>query len=164
MKQIILWACVFAVGIGFASAEDVTVRIGGKEKSTDLIKVGSAWRKDLPDRIKVRLRAGKETSTSGMVFKAYFYDENGHLLRSQDGPNAIWTKTKRGIEEVGLPATLEPAKASEVFLALPEDLKGLRTTIVVFGKPSELVADIYPSGKKLEDFDFPEKAAVLPKG
>jgi hypothetical protein len=164
MKKAILWIAVVAAGLSCASAEDLSVRISGKEKSSELIKVGNVWRKDLAERIKVRLRADQETPTSGMVFKAYFFDENGYLLRSQDGPNSIWTKTKRGIEEVGMPATLDSARASEVFLAIPEDLKGLRTTIVVFGNPSGPIADIYPSGKKIEDFNFPEKASLRPQG
>ncbi len=144
-----------------ATAQDVSVRVTGKEKSTELIKVGSAWRQDLPDRLKVRLRANKETPTRGMIFKAYFYTDNGTLIRSQSGPNKIWANTKKGFEEIGVPETLESARAAEVFLALPEDLKKLRATIVVFGDPKKPVADIYPSGKKFEDFEFPEKQAVL---
>lgn len=161
MRNLALIVIVFAIISGSGIAQDVSVRVIGKEKSSELILVGRTWHKDLPERLKVRLRATKETPTAGMIFSAYFYDDKGSLIRAQKGPNMVWAKTKRGVEEVGVPETLESARASEVFLALTEDLKALRTTIVVFGDPGKPVADIYPSGKKIEDFEFPEKEAVL---
>ena len=161
MKTLALIGMILSVITISGIAQDISVRVIGKEKSSDLIQVDRVWRKDLPDRLKVRLRATKETPTGGMIFNAYFYDDKGNLIRSQKGPNMVWARTKRGVEEVGLPQVLESARASEVFLALPENLKGLRTTIIVFGFPDKLVADIYPSGKKFDDFEFPEKQALL---
>ena len=164
MKTFIAIMIVVVPSVLSIHAQEITVRIVGKETSSALIKVDNVWRKDVPERLKVRLRADVKTSTQGFTFKAYFFNGGGILVRSQVGPNPIWTGTKRGIEEVGLPALLETARASEVFLALPEEMKRIRTTIVVYGNATNLRADIYPGGKKIEDFDFPEKAAVSAAG
>jgi hypothetical protein len=147
----------------FASAGDFSVRVTGKERSNDLIYVDRSWRKDLPQRLKVAIRAGETTPANEVIFKAYFFDSNGRLLRSQNEPSKTWTNTKTGISEVGLPDPVPSNKLSFVFLALPEQLKDLKTTIVVFGRKGQLVADLYPSGTPLDHFEFPEKAELTNK-
>ena len=154
----VIFACT-----SFASAGDFSVRVTGKERSTDLIYIDRTWRKDLPQRLKVAVRAGENIPASQVIFKAYFYDADGHLIRSENEPNKTWTHTSKGIGEVGLPDPVPSNKQSYVFLAIPEQLKELKTTIVVFGKKDHLVACIYPGGKPIDSFDFPEKAEVAGK-
>jgi len=148
--------------LALASAGDFSARVVCKELSKDLIYVDRTWRKDLPLRLKVGIRAGEETPCREVVFKAYFFDASENLIDSQAGPNLTWTQTNKGIGEVGMPELIASNKTSYVYLALPEKLKSLRTTIIVFGKQGQLVASIYPCGK-LDKFNFPEKAEVLVK-
>ena len=154
----VIFACT-----SFASAGDFSVRVTGKERSTDLIYIDRTWRKDLPQRLKVAVRAGENIPASQVIFKAYFYDADGHLIRSENEPNKTWTHTSKGIGEVGLPDPVPSNKQSYVFLALPDQRKDPKTIIVVFGRQGQLVADLYPSGKPLDGFDFPEKAEVTGK-
>lgn len=140
-----------------AQAGDFSVNLAGKTSSSDLIKAGKSWRSDLPSRLRVTLRSSKAVSGSEVVFKAYFYDADANLIRTQNGPNPIWTQTKRGIEEVGLPAEFKPGQMETVYLALPEDLSKMRTCIVIFGQGEDLSYDISPNSKKVADFHFPEQ-------
>lgn len=155
----------FLLALGSAAfsstrAGDYSVNVAGKTTSTEAILVGKSWRTDIPSRFRVTLRSSKEHAGSNMVFRAYFFDADGNLIRKQKGPNLIWTGTKKGVEEVGMPETLKPGKIETVYLAIPEDVEKMKTLIVVFGLGEDLTCDVYPSSKKLEDFDFPEKAAI----
>jgi hypothetical protein len=125
--------------------------------------VDGKWRKDLPKRLKLKLRSSTEVPKGDIFFKAYFYDADGNLLRDQNGPNAIWTGTKTGVDEVTFPDVLKPGQLASVFLALPESVKKMKHLVVVFGQGDTLVCDVYPNNKSAEEFDFPEKDKVLKK-
>jgi len=143
-----------------AQAGDYSVNVVGKMTSKEAIQVGNAWRTDLPSRFRVSLRSSKEIAGSDLIFKAYFYDADGNLLRKQTGPNAIWTGTKKGTEAVGLPEQMKAGQLETVYLATPPDVDKMKALIVVFGSGDELTYDIYPGSKKIEDFTFDEKDKV----
>ena len=131
--------------------------------SNDLIKVGNAWRKDLPQRIQATLRVGADTPSASVFVKAYFYDRDNHLIGTYTKPNKIWAATARGFEEVGLPATLSRTKTTDVYFAIPEDLRAKQwtTVLVVFGSGSKVAASANPA-TATSKLDFPEKAQVAP--
>jgi len=140
---------------------EFSVRISGRESSKELINIDGAWRKDCPRRMKVTLRSKSEIPAHDLTFKAYYFDGEGNVLREQDKPNSVWARTRRGIEEVGMPDPLPSGILSTVYLAVLDDLKDHRHTLVVFGSGDDLVATVYPANKPLKDFDFPEKELVL---
>ena len=70
--------------------------------SGDLIKVGKDWRKDLPRRIQVSLQVQTDTPGASMFIHAYFYDKDGHLVATDNKPNAIWTSTPKGLQEIDM--------------------------------------------------------------
>lgn len=162
MKPIfLLFAASLLLARPLIAESDFSVNIQSRTRSADLIMVGSDWRKDLPRRMKVSIRSNNEVPAKALTFKAYFYDGDGNLIRKQDGPSLIWANTKKGFTAVGIPDPMPAGRSQEVFLAMPEDLKELRSTIVVFGKGEDLVATLYPSSKPIEDFDFDEKSIVF---
>ena len=154
-------------GLGFAQQpqqQDDFKIVGVRTfTSNDLIKVGAAWRKDLPRRIQATLRVDADTPASGIFVKAYFYDHDNQLVGSYPRPNNIWTSTGKGIEEVGLPATLLRTKNTDVYFAIPEDLqtKKWATVLVVFGNPSKVATSANPA-TAISKLDFPEKALWSP--
>jgi|GEM_PF-3399558 len=129
--------------------------------SADLINVGRNWRKDLPKRIQVTLRVAADTPASKVKVKGYFYDKENNLVYTAQQPNPIWTRTPRGVEEVGLPATLKAGKPIEVYFALPEEVteKKWKTLLVVFGDSSAMVARSRPAAA-LDKLSFPESKLV----
>lgn len=131
--------------------------------SNDLIKVGSAWRKDLPKRIQATLRVETDTPASAVSVKAYFYDRDYHLISTAAKPNLIWTETPRGVEEVGLPKTLTRVKNTDVYFAIPDDAqkKNWTTVLVVFGDKTKVAASANPA-TAITKLDFPEKALMAP--
>jgi hypothetical protein len=131
--------------------------------STDLIHVGSDWRKDLPKRMLVSLRVSADTPASAIFVKTYFYDHDDKLVGSYGKPNSVWTSTARGLEEVGLPKTLSHLKATDVYFAIPEDLqaKNWTTVVAVFGNSTKVSASCLPASE-LPKLDFPEKAKLPP--
>lgn len=132
--------------------------------SPNLIYVGDSWHKDLPKRMQVSLRVANDTPSSSIFVKAYFYDKDAKLIGSYAKPNKIWTPTPKGIEEIGLPATLSHVKNTEVYFAIPEDLqeKKWTTVLVVFGDTSKVAFAALPLSE-LPKLDFPEKALLAPK-
>lgn len=160
MLRTILLTLVIAAAS--ASANEFSAKVQ-KTSSTDLIQVDGSYRKDLPSRLKVSLRSKEEIAGKDLYLNAYFYDENGTLLRTQKGPNAIWTQTKKGFESVKFPETLKGGNLEAVYLALPESVKKMKTVIVVFGSGDQLTAEVYPNTKSVEAFEFPEKAKVAKK-
>jgi hypothetical protein len=128
-------------------------------RSTDLIEVGKAWRKDLPKRLRVSLRVNEEIVASKVQVKGYFYDKDDNLVHTAQKPNAIWTRTPRGIESVSLPKILEKGKPFDVYFALPEELeaKKWKTILVVFGDSNGVSAKSRPAAA-IERLDYPEKA------
>lgn len=145
-----------------ARADDFSARVS-KFTTREALKVGNAWRTDIPDCLKVTLRSSREIPGKDIYFKAYFYDADGKLLRAQTGPNALWTGTKKGTAEYTVPDAFKPGQLEAVYLALPEDVKKMKTVIVIFGQGDDLTCEVYPNSKKAEDFDFPEKDKVLKK-
>lgn len=129
--------------------------------SNELIKVGDAWRKDLPKRIQATLRVGSDTPSSAVYVKAYFYDRDYHLISSYDKPNHIWASTGKGVEEIGLPPTLPHTKNTDVYFAIPDDLKAKNwtTVLVVFGNDTTAAASANPA-TAIAKLDFPEKPRV----
>lgn len=127
-------------------------------QSKDLIRVGSDWLK-CPKRLKVSLRVGEIMPSNKVFVRAYFYDAAKKLVYKYGAPCNVWTSTPKGIEEVGLPQTLEPGKDVEVYFALPDELeaKKWKYALVVFGNQNEASARSKPQGA-MEDFEFPEKA------
>ncbi len=131
--------------------------------SSELIKVGNAWRKDLPKRIQATLRVETDTPASDISVKAYFYDHDYHLITTANKPNPIWAATPRGYEEVGLPKTLTSAKNAIVYFVIPEDAqkKNWTTALVVFGDKTKVAASANPA-TAIDKLDFPEKALMTP--
>ena len=129
--------------------------------SNDLIKIGNAWRKDQPKRIQATLRVETDTPANTIFVKAYFYDRDYHLISTAAKPNPIWTSTGRGIEEVGLPATLAHVKNTDVYFAIPDDAqkKNWTTVLVVFGNKTTVAASANPA-TAITKLDFPEKASL----
>ncbi len=128
--------------------------------SHEEIKVGSGWRKDLPQRMQVSLQVASETPSGSVFVKAYFYDKDNKLVATYPRPASIWTSTPHGTAEVGLPPTL-PRGITNVYFALPEDLQAKKwtTMLVVFGNSTKAVASALPA-TALPKLDFPEKAKV----
>jgi len=141
------------------AADRFKVGMIAEARSTDLIKVGTGWRKDLPKRIKVSLRVTEDIPASKVKVKGYFYDKENNLVFTADKPNAIWTRTSRGIEEVLLPSLLEKGKPFDVYFALPEELeeKKWKTLLVVFGDSNEVAAKARPASA-IDRLSFPEEA------
>ena len=131
--------------------------------SNDLIKVGKDWRKNLQKRIQVTLQVQTDTPASSVFVHAYFYDKDDHLVDTCKGPNAVWTSTPKGIQEVLLPATLPGGKVTEVYFALPEELQAKKwtTVLAVFGVGEKVVVQCMPASE-LPKLDFPEKAKLTP--
>ena len=125
------------------------------------IKVGSGWRKDLPQRMQVSLQVPFDTPASSIFVKAYFYDKDDKQVASYPKPNSIWTSTPHGTAEVGLPPTL-PRGITNVYFALPEDLQDKKwtTMLVVFGDNKQVAANSLPA-TALPRLNFPEKAKVI---
>jgi len=143
-------------------AEDFSARVA-KFSTKEALKVGNAWRTDIPDCLKVTLRSSKEISGKDVFFKAYFYDANGTLLREQTGPSALWTGTKKGVEEYTVPDLFKPGQLEAVYLALPEDVKKMKNVVVVFGQGDNLTYDVYPNTKTVDAFSFAEKDKLRKK-
>ena len=131
--------------------------------SSDLIKVGKDWRKDLPRRLQVTLQVGADTPAASVFVHAYFYDKDNLLVATLKGPNTIWTSTPKGIQEVLLPPTLTRFKNTDVFFALPEELQAKKwtTVLVAFGDSTKAAAMSMPVSE-LPKLDFPEKAKLTP--
>lgn len=150
------------LALGFAisahAADQFRISVIRESRSTDLIKVGKNWRKDLPKRMLVTLRVGKDIRASAVKVKAYFYDKDDKLVFTDPKPNPIWTATPRGIEEVLLPDTLERGKTIDVYFALPEELeaKKWKTMLVVFGDSTEMAARSRPASA-IDRLKFPEE-------
>ena len=116
---ILVLALSSGAGLSARAADDFKIVAVRPFWSADLIYVGKAWRKDLPKRILASLRVEADTPASSIFVKAYFYDKDDKLVGSSGAPNKIWTQTSRGIEEVGLPATLPRVKTTDVYFAIP---------------------------------------------
>lgn len=131
--------------------------------SPDLIKVGSDWRKDLQKRIQVTLQVQTDTPASSVFVHAYFYDKDDHLVAKYDKPNAVWTSTPKGLQEIQIPATLSGSRPNDVFFALTDDLQAKKwtTVLAVFGDNGKVTAASMPAAE-LPKLDFPEKAMLAP--
>ena len=131
--------------------------------SSDLIKVGHDWRKDLPRRLDIALQVQADTPGSSMFIHAYFYDKDDHLVATYNKPNAVWTATPKGLQEIDIPATLSGGRINDVYFALPEDLQAKKwtTVLAVFGNKEKVVATSMPSSE-LPKLEFPEKARLGP--
>jgi len=149
----------FALAPVSGAADQFKVGVIAEARSNDLIKVGTAWRKDLPKRLKVTLRVTEDMPSSKVKVKGYFYDKDNNLVFTANKPNAIWTQTPRGIEEVLLPNLLEKGKPFDVYFALPEELeaKKWKTLLVVFGDSNEVAAKARPASA-IDRLSFPEQA------
>jgi len=127
------------------------------------MRVGRAWRTDIPDCLKVSLRSSRPMPGKDMYFKAYFYDGEGNLLRAQTGPTAIWTSDGKGNTiEYQYPENFRPGQVEQVYLALPEDVQKMKNVVVVFGQGTDLTFDVYPKTKKVEEFSLPENNKAQP--
>ncbi len=159
-----LLAWVFLSVAGGVRAQE-TFRIAAVRPSfsTDLIKVGSDWRKDLQKRIQVTLQVQTDTPAADVYVHAYFYDKDDHLVAKYDKPNSIWTATPKGLQEIQIPATLSASRPNDVFFALPEDLQAKKwtTVLAVFGNNNKVVASSMPAAE-LPKLDFPEKSKLAP--
>ncbi|MDD5349023.1 MAG: hypothetical protein PHQ12_02310 [Chthoniobacteraceae bacterium] len=152
-----------AIGsIANADTPAYRVRLIREATSADLIKVGTAWRKDLPKRIHVSLRVQENKPSSAVSVKAYFYDKDNQLVASGVKPSEIWTNTKHGFDTVLLPPTLEHGKDVDVFFALTPELaaKKWKAVVVVFGDAKQVAARSFPS-TLLPKLDFPEKKILI---
>lgn len=131
--------------------------------SNDLIKVGNDWRKDLKMRLLVSLQVGADTPASSVFVHAYFYDKDDHLVGTANSPNAIWTSTPKGIQEVLFPPTLLRSKMTDVYFAITDDLRAKKwtTVVVAFGDGNKVSALSMP-GSQLPKVDFPEKGSLAP--
>lgn len=154
---------LFGIQFAFLSlgrADDFSVNIAGKTTSSEAIKVGNAWRTDLPSRYRVTLRSSADVAAKDLVFKVYFFDAEGKVLRKQDGPSSIWTSTKQGTAEAGMPEALKGGQLSTVYVAIPPEVSKSKATLVLFGSADNLAYEVYPSSKKVEELDFPEKDKI----
>lgn len=129
--------------------------------SHEEIKVGSGWRKDLPQRMQVSLQVKFDTPAASVFVKAYFYDKDDKLVATYPKPAEIWTSTPHGTAEVALPATL-PRGITNVYFALPEDLQAKKwtTMLVVFGDKTTVAASALPASALLR-LNYPEKAKIV---
>lgn len=134
-------------------------------RSSDLIKVGRTWRKDLPKRIEVTMRTGESMKSSALKVKAYFFDKDDQLVFTAAKPNPIWTQTPRGIEEVLYPEKVERSKSFNVYFALPEELEETKwkSMVVVFGNGKEFTARSRPASI-LSKLEYPEAELVAKSG
>ena len=57
-----------------------------------------------------------------MFVHAYFYDKDDISSPRTTKPNAVWTSTPKGLQEIDIPATLA-SRVNDVYFALPEDLQ-----------------------------------------
>ncbi len=131
--------------------------------SSDLIKVGHDWRKDLKMRLQVSLQVGADTPSSSVFVHAYFYDKDDHLIDTAKGPNAIWTETPKGLQEVLLPPTLPRFKVTNVYFDITEELHAKKwTSVVVAFGDNDKVAALSMPGSVLAKVDFPEKTKLAP--
>lgn len=160
MKYVLAILMFASVSLSRVQAGDYSVNVAGKMTSPEAIQVGSSWRTDLASRFRVSLRSSVEIAGSDLEFKVYFFDADGKILKKQDGPNPIWTGTKRGTEEVGMPEKMKPGQMETVYIAIPPEVSKMKALAVVFGSGDTLTYDIYPGSKKIEELDFPEKEKV----
>ena len=123
--------------------------------SRDLISVGKAWRKDLPERLAVTLHVSEDTPGTAVSISASFYDENDKLIVSYPKPNEIWTNTSHGFETVRMPEMFIRGKTATVYFALPEEV----TT-----KQWKSVLIIFSSGPQTAKRTLPEDALSRIKG
>ena len=154
---LVLWA----VAVGVARAQDDYKVVSMHPFSShEEIRVGSGWRKDLPQRMQVSLQVKFDTPAASIFVKAYFYDKDDKLVASYPKPAGIWTSTPHGTAEVSLPPTL-PRGITNVYFALPEDLQAKKwtTMLVVFGDKTKVTASALPA-TALPKLDFPEKAKL----
>ena len=159
---VLVWALLIVAGS--ARAQDTFKVLGIRQTfSADLIKVGNDWRKDLPRRLEVALQVHADTHASSVFVHAYFYDKDDHLVATCNKPNAIWTTTQKGIQEVELPEPLSASRINNVYFALPEDLQAKKwtTVLVVFGNKENVAATAMPSSE-LPKLEFPEKSKLAP--
>ena len=162
-RTILLAAALWSAA-GRVRAQDTFKVLGIRQTfSADLTKVGNDWRKDLPRRLEVALQVHADTPASSVFVHAYFYDKDDHLVATYNKPNAIWTRSPKGLQEVDLPEPLSASRVNDVYFALPEDLQAKKwtTALVVFGDKDKVTATSMPSAE-LPKLDFPEKAKLAP--
>ena len=159
LPALILWAATASALHAQADFRIVSIH---PFMSRESIKVGSVWRKDMPQRMQVSLQVLADTPSSAVFVKAYFYDKDDKLVASSSAPNSIWTSTARGTEEVSVPATFPHGKVTNVYFAPPDDPQGKqwKTILVVFGNDTKVAANSLPASE-LPKLDFPEKAKVV---
>ncbi|MBE2179052.1 MAG: hypothetical protein IAE97_01075 [Chthoniobacterales bacterium] len=155
---LIIW--LSSLGLAFAQDAPFKLKPLRELQSRELIKVGSAWL-DSPDRIQTGLRVSSDTDPRSVFIKAYFYDNQNNLIHTYTEPCPIWTKTARGIEEVGLPDLLTKGDEAPVYFAITEELKKKKwkSVVVVFGNSTQVAARCKPQ-TAYANLEFPEKALV----
>jgi hypothetical protein len=146
--------------ISAAKAGDFSVNISGKTTSPEAIRVGSTWRTDLRYRYKITMRSSKDLTKKDLFFRAYYFDADGKVITSQNEPNPIWTSTKHGTGELGMPDTLVTGQLATAYIAIPPEVDKAKALLVVFGSGDDLTYDLHPNTKKIEDLNFPEKDKV----
>lgn len=134
--------------------------ITGKTTSPEAIRVGPNWRTDLRSRYKITMRSSKGVTKKDLIFKAYYFDADGKIITSQNEPNPIWTSTKQGTGELGMPDKMTTGQLATAYVAIPPEVDKAKALLVIFGSGDDLTYDIHPNTKKIEDLSFPEKDKV----
>lgn len=158
--KLLLSLLVTVTLISAAQAGDFSVNISGKATSPEAIRVGGTWRTDLRSRYKITMRSSKDLTKKDLFFRAYYFDADGKIITSQNEPNPIWTSTKQGTGELGMPDKMVTGQLATAYIAIPPEVDKAKTLLVIFGSGDDLTYDLHPNSKKIEDLNFPEKDKV----
>ncbi|CAN5468541.1 hypothetical protein BH09VER1_BH09VER1_26230 [soil metagenome] len=160
MKFLLALSLITATLAATLQAGDYSINISGKTTSPEAIRVGKNWRTDLRSRYKITMRSSKDVTKSDLFFRAYFFDADGKIISTLNEPNPIWTSTKTGTGELGMPDKMVTGQLATAYIAIPPEVEHAKALLVIFGSGDDLSYDIHPNTKKIEDLNFPEKDKV----
>ena len=147
-----------------AKTTEVKFRTITRFRNTRNADVNNTWVEGLQTiRAKFDLVSGADRDK--LFARAYFYDEKGKQLYDLRQPPQVEVAPR---EYVSIPPIFKDGESYEFLFPIWDEKSSqltdkVVTTIVVFGNKEAVAAGIYPSTRKLEEFDFPEKELALKK-
>lgn len=152
MKTLFLLGFIFIVATRICTAGTSGFAVDLVTPSHATLIVDGAWQTGTDClQVKVSVQEG----VTDAVLKAYFYGTDGMLLQTVNKPPIQGDGQGRIISP---PTLFEKGKKYEVVFGIPRGAEKWRRAIIVFGKPGEYAAKIYPKDD-LAKFDYPEKAS-----
>lgn len=154
MKSPSLLGFLFAVAAApMCAAQTSGFAVDLVAPSNAILFMDGAWQRDA-ECLKISVSVQEQVTSP--VLKAYFYGADGTLLYTANKPPSQGDG-KGGF--IKLPTPFEKDKKYDVFFGIPKAAERWKRAIIVFGKPGEYAAKIYPNDDPAK-FDFPEKASA----